>query len=180
MRHSPLLIVGVALALRTHTSSAQRTYRRVDVDSTGQLRLVLSNKHVIRPPKDSDQVAFEQVTMSADRRIVGWVALYPNCCTSYPVPLKLVLLRMDGGRTAISNALPIWQWAFAADGQSVVIRQAPIHGAAPMSYERRDIRTGRLIATAQTDSTTLPKALPAWVRAAMPRQEPLPPLSNER
>src|SRR5829696_4909953 len=148
MRHSPLLVVVVALALRTHTSSAQRTYRRADIDSSGELRIVLSTNRVIRPSKDSNQVAFDQVTMSADHRIVGWVALYPNCCTSYPIPLRLVLLRADGGRTVIGNDLPIWQWAFAADGRSVAIRQAPVHGAAPMYYERRDIRTGRVIATA--------------------------------
>ena len=168
----PLLIAGVALALGTHTSSAQTTYRQADVDATGQLRIVLANAHVIRPPKDSDQVAFEQVAMSADHRSVGWVALYPNCCTSYPIPLKLVLLRTDGGRTVISNDLPIWQWAFAADGENVVIRQAPVHGAAPMMYELRDIRTGRVIATAQSDSTTPPTALPAWACGAMPRPRP--------
>ena len=59
MRNSPLVIVLVAFALGTHTSSAQRTFRRADIDSTGQLRIVLSNNRVIRPPKDSDQVSFE-------------------------------------------------------------------------------------------------------------------------
>ena len=180
MRRSLLLLVGVAFALGAHTSFAQATFRRADIDSTGQLRIFLSNRHVIRPPKDSDQVAVEQITVSVDHRTVGWVVLFPNCCTSYPIPLKLVLLRTDGGRTVISNELPIWQWAFAADRRSVVIRQAPVHGAAPMGYEQRDIWTGRLIADVQMDSATPPAALPAWVRAAMPRRAPLPPLSNER
>jgi len=180
MRLSPLLIVGVALALGARTSSAQRTYRQANVDSTGQLRIVLSTNRVIRPPKDSGQAGFEQVTMSADRSIVGWVALYPNCCTSYAIPLRLVLLRADGRRTVIDNDLPIWQWAFAADGRSVAIRQAPVHGAAPTSYERRDIRTGRLLATAQSDSATPPAALPVWARDVMPRQPPLPAPSRER
>ena len=147
------LVVFVVLALGTHTSSAQGTFRRADIDSTGQLRVVLVDNRIIRPPKDSDQVTFEQVALSADRRIVGWVALYPNCCTSYAIPLKLVLLRTDGSRTVISNEMPIWQWAFAADGRNVVIRQASVHVAAPMYYELRAIRTGRLIARAQTDST---------------------------
>jgi hypothetical protein len=80
----------------------------------------------------------------------------------------------------IDNDLPIWQWAFAADGRSVAIRQAPVHGAAPMSYERRDIRTGRLLAAATTDSATSPAALPVWARAVMARQAPLPAPSRER
>jgi hypothetical protein len=179
MRNAPLFFVGVALALGIHTSSAQGTYRRTDVDSTGQLRILLANGHVIRPPKDSDQVAFEQVALSTDHRIVGWVGLYPNCCTSYPIPLRLVLLRAGGGRTVISNASPIWQWAFAPDGRSVVIRQAPVHGAAPQYYELRDSQTGRLIATAEADSTS-PIALPPWLHAAIPLPASSPPLSNER
>jgi hypothetical protein len=173
MRNFSLLIIAVALALGANRSSAQRTYRRADIDSAGRLRIVLSNKHVIWPPKDSAQVAFEQVALSADGRIVGWLALYPNCCTSYPIPLKLVLRRMDGSRTVISNALPIWQWAFAAGEQNVVIRQAPVHGAAPVYYELREIRTGRLIAAVQADSAT---ALPAWARAAQPKSARAPPL----
>jgi hypothetical protein len=167
MRHSPLVIV-VAVALTTHTSSAQRTFRQADIDSIGQLRIVLSDNHVIWPPKDSNQVAFEQVALSADHRIVGWLALYPNCCTSYPIPLKLVLLRLDGSHTTIRTELPIWQWAFAVDGRNVVLRQAPVHGGAIKYYELREIRTGRVVAAAETDSASL-TALPTWVRAAMPR-----------
>ena len=177
--NSTVLIACAALALATNSSFAQRTVRRADIDSTGQLQVVLSDGRVISAPKDSAQVAFEQVALSADHRIVGWVALYENCCTTYPIPLKLVLLRVDGDRTVITNDLPIWQWAFAADGRSVVIRQAPVHGPAPTFYERHDIRTGHLTATAIADATTS-VVLPAWARPAMPPPTPAPPLSNER
>jgi len=180
MRVFPHLMVGAALVLGARTSFAQARYRRADIDSAGQLRIVLSNNRVLRPSKDSGQVGFEQVAMSADHRTVGWLALYPNCCTSYPIPLSLVLLRADGSRTVINDDLPIWQWAFAADGRSVAIRQAPVHGAAPTSYERRDIRTGRLLATATTDSITSPSTLPVWASDVMQRQAPLPPTSHQR
>ena len=160
------LIVGFALALGPHASPAQGTFRTADVDATGQLRIVRSNSQVIRPAADSGQVGLEQVALSADHRTVGWLALYPNCCTSYPIPLALVLLRTDGRRTVISNELPIWQWAFVGDGRSVVIRQAPVHGAAPTFYERRDVRTGRVLATARAD-TSASESLPVWVRGAM-------------
>jgi hypothetical protein len=100
----PLFIVGVALSLGAKASSAQRSYRGADIDSTGQLRIRITNDGVIRPSKDSEQVAFDQVALSPDQRVVGWVALYPNCCTSYPIPLTLVLLRSDGSRAVISWA----------------------------------------------------------------------------
>lgn len=172
------VLTGCAVFVFARESAAQRTIQQADVDSSGRVRIVLSDKRVISPPRDSDQVAVEQLAVSTDRQIVGWLVLYPNCCTTYPIPLKLVLLRAGGGRTVIGNASPIWQWAFAADGRGVVIRQAPVHGPAPMYFERRDIRTGRVTATATVDSST--RSVPAWTRRAMPTQAPSPPLSSER
>ena len=119
-------------------------------------------------PTDSQQVGFDQVAISRDHRVVGWLALYPNCCTSYPIPLQLVLLREDGRRTVIGDDLPIWQWAFVPGGRNVVIREAPVHGDAPATYELREIRTGRLIASIQKDSTT---TLPPWARPAQPQAD---------
>jgi hypothetical protein len=160
MRHS-LLIIAASMTLGAESSSAQGFFRRAEVDSLGEVRITLADKSIIRPPKESTQAGVEQLALSADHRVVGWVVLYPNCCTSYPIPLKLVLLRAGGRRTVISDGLPVWQWAFSPDGGSVVIRQAPVHGDAPVSYEQRDIRSGRVIASTITDSTT---ALPGWAR----------------
>ena len=140
------------------------TFRRAAIDSTGELRIALSTGGLLRPARDSEQVGFEQPAIAKDGRTVGWLARYPNCCTSYPIPLTLVLLRAGGGRTVIGNALPIWQWAFAADARRVVIRQAPVHGDAPEHYELLDIRTGRVIATAERDAANS-ATLPRWAEA---------------
>jgi hypothetical protein len=177
MRNS--IVACLALSLTARAAVAQRTFRRAAVDSAGQVRIVLSNHHVIRPQKDSNQVAFDRPAVSPDRRTVGWLALYPNCCTTYPIPLELVLLRADGARTVIGGDLPIWQWGFAADGRSVVVRRSPVHGDAPVYYERRDIRTGRLTATARADGAA-PGALPAWTRSARSSAEGTPPRFRER
>jgi hypothetical protein len=166
MRNSSACIALVACTLGVHTSSAEATFRRAAIDSTGQLTMTLANDRVLRPPKDSNQVSVDQVALSADRRLIGWVALYPNCCTSYPIPLELVILRTDGSRTVITTTLPIWQWAFTSDGRNVVIRQAPAHGAVRTSYELRAIGTGQLIAHAETDSAQR-GSLPAWIRIAV-------------
>jgi hypothetical protein len=36
------------------------------------------------------QTAFEKPPLSPDRKAVGAQAMYPNCCTPYDVPLRLV------------------------------------------------------------------------------------------
>lgn len=161
--HGPLLAGSLlALSITPRAGDAQAIYRAASVDSSGQLRIVLSNGQVIQPAKDSDQVAFDQVFLSADHRTAGWLALYPNCCTTYPIPLKLFVLRAGGRPLVVANELPIWQWAFSRDGQHVVVRQAPVHGLAPAHYELRDARTGRVIASADVDSAAI-DSLPVWV-----------------
>ena len=179
MRMPPILVLCAALLLRTTPSSAQRTIRQAVLDSTGgRLRVVLSNHRVIEPPRDSDQVGFAQVAISADHRVVGWVSLDTNCCTSYPIPLELVLLSATGRRTVIRNALPIWEWSFAPGGQNVVIRQRPVHGDAPETYELHDIGTGRLLASATADSTPLPSWIRTGVRITQPPSAQQPPRST--
>jgi hypothetical protein len=146
------------------TGCAPATYRRAAVDSSGQLRITMSNGREIAPRKDSAQVGFDKVAISADGRIVGWLALYPNCCTTYPVPLKLVLLAGGTERAISGNDLPLWQWSFTPDGQRVALRQAPVHGTAGTHFELRDIRTGGLVSSFDADSSTAAGA-PGWVRA---------------
>ena len=100
------VIVCIAMSLAGTRSSAQQTYRRADVDTLGQLHIITASGSQIDPRKDSDQVAFDQVAISDDHRSVGWVAMYPNCCTSYPIPLELVVLTDGTTRTYTGNGLP--------------------------------------------------------------------------
>jgi hypothetical protein len=153
-----LIVACSAWAMACTADSRDPRIQRAVLDSTGQLRVELSDERSIVPAKDSGQVAFEQVAVSADRRVAGWVNLYPNCCTSYPIPLKLVLMHSTGEQTIIGTDLPIWQWAFA-DSDRVVIRSGPVHGGAG-EYQLRDARTGRLIAGVAPDS--LSASLPNW------------------
>ena len=67
------------------------TYVQAVIDQGGQLRIVTKDRREIVPQKEPNQVAFEKPAISPDGRAVGWLALYPNCCTSYPIPLKLMI-----------------------------------------------------------------------------------------
>ena len=167
MRLKVPIIIGIATALACARSSVQETYRRADIDTLGQLRIITVDGRHIDPRKDGDQVAFDQVTVSADHRSVGWVALYPNCCTSYPIPLKLIVLTDGRTRTLAGNGLPVWRWSFFADGKRIAFRQAPIHGEDHSHFELRDLRTGRLVDRFDSDSASLREA-PVWARVLKP------------
>lgn len=60
----------------------------------------------------------------ANRRLVR---AYENCCTSYPIPLNVVVYR-DGHRLKISPRQMIWDWKFVADGQRIAISFARFTG----------------------------------------------------
>jgi hypothetical protein len=152
----------VASTLVAGTSNAQ-TYGRADIDAHGQLLIVTSTGREIRPAPDSGQAGIDRVAISPDGRAVGWLVLFPNCCTTYPIPLKLVLLVAGKRRTISGNGLPVWEWKFSEDGQYVAIRQAPVHGDAPQHYELRDVRSGRLVDSFEAGSKR-GRSPPPWVR----------------
>ena len=162
-----VLVRAALLAVLALRVEAQTTYRRAAIDTTGQLRLITSGGKSIAPPKDSGQVGFESALVSDDRRSVGWLALYPNCCTTYPIPLKLVVRTPGRVRVFDGSGFPIWRWAFIDDAKLIAYRQAPVHGDAPAHYELRDLETGKLIDQFDLlarDPSATPSTLPLWVR----------------
>jgi len=163
-RSSVTLMCAVVLVTSGASFAAQDTYRRADVDQQGQLRIVTSEGREIVPRKDKDQVGFDKAAISVDRRAVGWLALYPNCCTSYPIPLKLVIYVNGRQRMFTGVGLPVWRWAFSEDGKRVAFEQETVHGGLGVHYELRDISTGRLVSEHDRDPEK-PGEPPAWVRA---------------
>jgi len=113
-----------------------------------------------RLPTDKEQVGISNVAVSADHTAVGWLALYPNCCTSYPIPLKLIVY--SGGRVHQfgPNELPLWYWVFRNGSREVAFHQETVHGGLGARYELRDVASGRLLASFKPESGEPP---PAWV-----------------
>jgi hypothetical protein len=160
VRHAAATIC-LALLATSSACTSKETYQQASIDAAGQLRAVTSRGRVLTVPQDSGQTGVEQVAVSPDRHTVGWIALYPNCCTTYPIPLKLVLLRPDSHRTVIGGGLPIWQWAFTSNSRQVVLRESPVHGESTVHYELRDAASGSLVTQADAGIADAP---PDWAR----------------
>jgi len=173
-------VLAVTLALWLGTIAPARaadTYLGATApDSGGPLRLVRAKGNPIVVAMDVEQVGFARIAISRDGRSVGWLALYPNCCTSYPIPLKLVIYSSGRRHVFEPNGLPIWLWQFSPDGTRVAFEQEPVHGGVGVLYELREIASGRLIERyeppGRTDADSVPPAgnVPAWV-AELDRQE---------
>ena len=175
-----LMWCSIACAVLVFAASPARTqpiYRRADVDTAGRLRVTTSSGVTITPRMDSDQVGVAAPAVSLDGRSVGWLALYSNPYTSYPIPLVLVVRASARERRFHGIDLPIRQWAFLDRGRRVALSQAPLHGAVTTHYELYDVDTGRRLGAYDQapDSGDVPlggpplRAAPAWVRRAFAR-----------
>ncbi len=107
-----LTIAGLTLLLLAAPLASQtpETYDTAMVDASGRSHIRTTDRRQIHPPKDPDQVGFDKAAISSDRLAVGWLALFPNCCTSYPIPLKLVVYVSGRVHTFVGTGLPVWRW----------------------------------------------------------------------
>jgi hypothetical protein len=157
-------LCAIAVLAIGSVSAAVETYQTASIDQNGQLRIVTTDRREIVPKKERDQAGFDKPAISEDRRVVGWLALYPNCCTSYPIPLKLMTYANGKRRTFTGAGLPIWQWRFVEGGKQIAFEQETVHRGLGVHFELHDTGTGRLIAEYSPDAPGAPTLVPQWVR----------------
>ncbi len=148
-------------------STAADIYVRATADTNGVLRIERARGPAIVVPPDSGQVGADAIGISKECGCVGWVALYPNCCTSYPVALALRVYANGRARTFDGDGLTISRWAFTRDGKRVAFREETVHGGFGVHYEQRDVASGRLVAAydppAQDPPGPSAAPAPGWV-----------------
>jgi hypothetical protein len=160
------MFVGAILSV-----SAAERYASVLVDQDRRVIVVTNDGRHITPPQDRDQVGAEQAAVAPDKQSVGWLALSRWCCTSYPIPMTLVVFS-NGQVRVMKGALgePIWYWHFQNGGRRVAFKEETPHGSMGLHYELWDVRSGRRVAdyTPEYDENgrvaARPKE-PLWVKA---------------
>jgi hypothetical protein len=174
-----IVLISVPLQVGAQAPLARRmaaeTYVSADIDADGNLRIVTSDHKTITVPKGGApsagetfgmQTAFEKPVLSDDRRAVAAPAMFANCCTSYDVPLQLVVY--SRGKThRFEGGLAIFDWHFADGGRRVVFSQQTVHFACSVHWELRDIASERLLAT--VDIPEMCGQVPDPPRVSVPR-----------
>src|SRR5690349_2884326 len=147
-RLASIAILLSILALLTPRAAAQtprvrsrnvptEVYQSVEINSDGNLRILTNNGKPIIVPKggpakaaesSGKQTAFDDPVLSDDRRAVGARALFANCCTSYDIPLQLVVYS-QGTAHRFEGGLAIFDWHFSDGGRRVVYSQQTVHFA---------------------------------------------------
>ena len=122
-------------------------------------------------PKQDDQVGFQSPKIAPGSRYAGWLALFPNCCTSYPIPLALIILDSQGQLHEFKGKQATFGWCFERGGTAVAYKRALLHGATSELFELRRIQDGALLrafkvpVAVSTGEASMPK-LPKWATCA--------------
>jgi hypothetical protein len=125
--------------------AAENLFARAYINEQGALVLEMTDGTAFEAPTSTtlsepieEQVGYDQVKVSPDRQLVGWVGLYQHCCTSYPIPRELSLYGNDHLLSKIlGNDLPIWEWDFGPHHDEVILCQSTVHFSDGMWFIRQ-------------------------------------------
>ena len=134
------------------TAAPAETYQSAAIAADGSLVITTTDRKTVVVRKVGDQTSFSEPILSAPRTAVGAQANFPNCCTSYDIPLQLVVYANGRVHRFTGTGLPIFDWHFADGGTRVAFGQQPIHFGCATHYELREIESERLV-----DSVDIPQ-----------------------
>lgn len=157
---------------------ASERYLRAAVDADGVLRIDTdAGRSIVTEPEPDlaeigSAIGLHQIRIAPDRRAVGWLVKYPNCCTSYPIPLTLVVYSGGVRRSYRGSGLPIWQWSFLEGGSQVAFRQEAVHSRIGTRFELRDVRSGDQIdafdwPVGPDNQPVVETVLPSWAQSTV-------------
>ena len=166
-----LLLVSHIAAAQTPISRAPRVeaYESAAIDANGNLAIMTTGGQTVTVRKEGEQTSFSAPIMTLSKAAVGAQARFPNCCTSYDIPLQLVVYAAGKVHRFTGRNLPIFEWAFVGGGTRIAYGQEPVHFGCETHYELRDIESERLIETVDIPqpcglvSDPKPVRIPPWV-----------------
>jgi hypothetical protein len=113
-----------------------------------------------------NDVGFSDVHLAADRQTLGWTIDVENCCTSYPIPLRLVIFRHRKVLRSFEQGQMVWSWMFFLGGKQLAAVFGPPHGPEVGDYRLYDVQSGKLISEVFGDEGTqsLSPNAPEWAK----------------
>lgn len=155
------LTAGLVLSAGSFATARGAQIERVYADENGTVHVVHAGGKVDTIRVRKQQVGSDDIKVASDRRAAGWTQLYPNCCTSYPIPLTIAVYRDGRVRRRFTPGLMIYKWQFWAEGRQIAFCTGTVHGDQGVTCELHDVDTGRMLA----DFRGLPdERSPSWAR----------------
>jgi hypothetical protein len=176
-----LQLVSHIAAAQTPVSQALRveSYESAAIDANGNLAIMTTGGQTVTVRKEGEQTSFSAPVVSVSKRAVGAQAMFANCCTSYDIPLQLVVYAAGKVHRFTGRSLPIFEWAFVDGGARIAYGQQSVHFGCETHYEFRDIESERLIEAVDIpqpcglEPDPKPVRIPPWV-AEVTSNKPAP------
>jgi hypothetical protein len=148
-----LIYIGLADPSAQLTSARTAVVERIVQDPNGTLHILYDDGSRVTPPKEKDwgeergARSYSDGAIASDRQTVGWLVNYANCCTSYDIPLTLIVYRSGKVIRRVGDGMMISEWHFLAGGKEVAYHSGTVHGDSADHSTRLDIATGKVLAT---------------------------------
>ena len=116
-------------------------------------------------------VGFSGVELAQDRQTLGWTIKVENCCTSYSIPLSVVVFRHKQVLHTFDQGQMVWSWMFLEGGKEVAVVFGPTHGPEVGDYRLYDVKTGNLVSEVwgDADAQSLKIGAPDWAKQLQDR-----------
>jgi hypothetical protein len=116
-------------------------------------------------------VGFSQVQLADDEKTLGWAVQVENCCTSYSVPLSIVVFRSGQVLHSFEERM-VWNWMFLPGGKQLAVVWGATHGPEVGDYRLYDIASGKILSEVWGDEKiqALKDDAPNWAKQLQERQ----------
>lgn len=125
--------------------NSKASIKKIFADSEGLIHIAANGSELVIP-KEKDQISCDQPKLGEDQKTAGWRINYDNCCTSYPVPLTLVIYRGAKVIRHFSPGQAIGDWQFLKAGREVAFWSGPLYGDFVPHFELHDVSSGKVLA----------------------------------
>jgi hypothetical protein len=111
-------------------------------------------------------VGFADVELARDQQTLGWTVDVQNCCTSYSIPISVVVFRNKRVLHTFEQGQMVWSWMFLDDGRQVAVVFGPTHGPEVGDYRLYEVKTGSMVSEVWGDTYTqsLKSSAPDWAK----------------
>ena len=123
-----------------YCASAQKV-SRASCGADGKAHIIYSDNSEKIVDAQKGQVGCEHLIIESDDSTVAWSVLVKNCCTSYPIPTRIIVYR-KGKQKMISPGQMIWDWRFIDGGKRLAVLSGPVHGdpSSAILYNTHNVR----------------------------------------
>lgn len=139
-------------------------FKKFEINENGkQLKIILDNGKEISPPLIPNQIGFSNVLIARKKTTLGWLEMYPDCCSSNPIALSLAVLQSDKPvKRFKGDGRAIFGWCFLAGGSEVAFYQSDLNGNSLRHFEHHSLADGKLLEVFDEQESNLEKPLPTW------------------